>query len=547
MRAPILLYLFALVVRGVMLAIFSDPAYADSAYYVDVPRAIHYGHGFNVDFLWIFAEVGGHLPANPVLPIPSNAHWMPLASLVQVPFLAVLGPSGFASALPFALIGALAAPIAWRIATEACIGPRAAIAVGILTAVPGLVTPFLSQPDNFSLYLPLVAGALLLTTRALKGHRWSFAAAGVLVGLATLSRNDGVLVGITLALAFAWDRWRAWRSRRSGDVRAPAIPWVEAVLALVAFFVLVGPWWLRQLAVFGQLSPSTASGKVLFIRSIEEWDSIDTPATLSWLLGQGIGPLIQSRVGGLVAALEIFGTLIGVVVLVPFMVLGAVLRLRRSAWSADFGPFFAYALLLFGFSAIVSAIHVPGGTFIHSAIALAPYAYILTVDGIVACVRWIARRRPRWNVRQAATLFVGVAVAFDLAAGAFAIWSVEGRWVRERSNREAVARALDAAAAPRSDRLMAIDVSTYRYVTGHGGVVLVDDPLPTVEKVATAYDIRWLVVERADGLESMKPVLAGDRPSWIGPPLAQIPSSDDAAVTVFPVCVAAGDTRCAGS
>ncbi len=32
-------------------------------------------------------------PSDPTLPIPSNAHWMPLASLVQVPFLAVLGPT----------------------------------------------------------------------------------------------------------------------------------------------------------------------------------------------------------------------------------------------------------------------------------------------------------------------------------------------------------------------------------------------------------------------------------------------------------------------
>ena len=43
----------------------------------------------------------------------------------------------------------------------------------------------------------------------------------------------------------------------------------------------MGPWFVRQLAVFGSISPSTASGKVLFIRSIEEWNSHhDDPATL---------------------------------------------------------------------------------------------------------------------------------------------------------------------------------------------------------------------------------------------------------------------------
>ena len=70
-----------------------DPAYPDSYYYVDVARALAAGHGLNVDFVWIFAEVGGHIPANPILPIPGNAHWLPLASFIQAPFIAVLGPT----------------------------------------------------------------------------------------------------------------------------------------------------------------------------------------------------------------------------------------------------------------------------------------------------------------------------------------------------------------------------------------------------------------------------------------------------------------------
>ena len=69
--------------------------------------------------------------------------------------------------------------------------------------------------------------------------------------------------------------------------------------ARVAVFALVmAPWWARQLAVFGSLSPSTASGKVLFIRDIGEWNSITTPASLEHLLGMGIGPLIATRVRG---------------------------------------------------------------------------------------------------------------------------------------------------------------------------------------------------------------------------------------------------------
>ena len=105
MRTPVALFVLALLVRLALIAVYPDAAYPDSYYYADVARAIAAGHGLSVDFVWIFAEVGNRIPDVPSLPIPSNAHWLPLASLVQVPFITVLGPTALASALPLALIG----------------------------------------------------------------------------------------------------------------------------------------------------------------------------------------------------------------------------------------------------------------------------------------------------------------------------------------------------------------------------------------------------------------------------------------------------------
>ena len=139
MRIPVALYLLALVARLAVAALFPDPAYPDSFYYVDVARQLAAGHGFNVDFIWIFPEVGGAIPANPVLPIPSNAHWMPLASIVQVPFIWLLGPTAMASAIPFALIGALAAPLAWAIGRDAGAPRVVAIGAGDPDRLPGPV------------------------------------------------------------------------------------------------------------------------------------------------------------------------------------------------------------------------------------------------------------------------------------------------------------------------------------------------------------------------------------------------------------------------
>ena len=540
MRTPLLLYALAFVVRGLLIWHFPDPAYPDSSYYVDVARQLHAGQGFNVDFIWIFAEVGGVIPADPTLPIPSNAHWMPLASMVQVPFLAVFGNVAWAAALPFALIGAIAAPLTWAIARDAGARPFVAVGVGFLVAVPLLSTVYMAQPDNFSLYQPLVIAALWMAARGLRGSGRAFVAAGFFAGLATLARNDGLLVLAALGFVFLWDRWRGWRAGRASPPgatsdspagpRRPAVPFTAAVGAVAVFVLVMAPWWARQLAVFGSLSPSSTSGKVLFIRDIGEWNSITIPASLSHLLGMGIGPLIETRIGGAIAAAMIFITLVCGFILAPVLAIGAWARRR----STDFGPFFVYAALLFAFSALISAVHVPGGTFIHSAVALAPYSYILALEGIVLAIGWVAARRAAWDADTAVRVFGGAALAFAVVIAVAGSLVVHAIWSARRDDFVAVSTALDAAGAPQSDRVMSIDASGTRYWSGHGGVVLVNDPLDTIHEVATAYDIRWLVLDRDDSVAAVAPILDGTQhPVWLGQPI--LAEGSPTRLAVYPV------------
>ena len=317
---------------------------------------------------------------------------MPLASIVQVPFMALFGDVAWASALPFALIGAIAAPLTWAIARDFGARSRVAVGAGILTAIPLLSAVYLVQPDNFSLFQPLVIGSLWLGARALRGSStWAFVGAGLLAGLATLSRNDGLLVLAALGLAFAWDRWRAWRSagaRAAGDLvrggrrlrrgrshsswpRGGRASWPSS-----------GRSRHRRRRARSCSSARSRSGTASRPRPRSAGCS-------TW------GSARCSRRGstGLIAAVMIYITLVAGVVLAPFMLIGGWARRR----SRDFGPFFIYAGLLFAFSAIVSAVHVPGGTFIHSAIALAPFSYILALEGVDVAVQWVARRRSSWD------------------------------------------------------------------------------------------------------------------------------------------------------
>ncbi len=52
---------------------------------------------------------------------------------------------------------------------------------------------------------------------------------------------------------------------------------------------------------------------------------------------------------------------------------------------------------------------------------------------------------------------------------------------------------------------------------------------------------------------SPRPILEGDRPAWVGPPVAEfhvdangtlVPSTADPDLAVYPVCTTPADTRC---
>ena len=548
-RIPFALYAFALAARAVLFAVHADAAYPDSFYYVDVARALQAGHGFNIDFIWSFVDVGGRIPAQPMLPIPSNAHWMPLASIVQLPTMWLLGPTPLASAIPFMLIGALAVPMTWLLAREIGAGDRIALAAAIAVALPSAAAIYMVQPDNFALYQPLGTAALWLTARGLRGDGRSFALAGLMVGLATLARNDGVLLGAAAALLFFWDRWRAWRSKGG---RTPAIPWRYAFACFGLFLVVMAPWYLRQLAVFGSLSPSSSSGRILLIQNYEQMNSVTSDTSLAGFLSQGIGPLLTSRILGLVSAIQVFSVLACSAVLAPFVLAGGWARRR----SLDFAPFFVYAGLLFAAAGLIFAVHVPYGTFLHSAVALVPYTFIVGLEGVVIVATWVARRRRGWEEERAARLFVAAAVAtVVLNAAAFAFLAGQA-WNRERDLRFDAAAALDRSGIPKSDLLLSADPGGLEYFTGRGGVVTPNDSLEVIHQVAVDYGTRWLVLERAHIVTPLAPILEMKaRPDWIGPPIYTAaytgPQTGDPAVdaapalVIFPICTTAGDTRCA--
>lgn len=548
MAVPLLLFGVAIVARLLVASLFAEPAYPDAYYYANLARELAAGNGFQVDFIWNFVEVGGRLPAEGVLPIPSNAHWMPLASLIQVPFIWLLGPTATASALPFWLASAAVAPLTWVIGRDAGLAHWQAALAGLVVAVPGGVAPYLGQPDNFAIFMLLGALALWLCARGLRGDRRSFALGGLVVGLAFLSRNDGILLGVPYALAFAADLLRPPRLSRIG--------WWPALACAAGFVLVVTPWLVRQAEVFGSLSPSSAGGRILFIREYRELYSVSTETTLSSFLAQGPLALIGSRIDGLLGALRTLAAAPLLVLLVPPLAIGA-WRQRRAA---AFLPWSAYTLALLVFSALVSAVHVPYGTFLHSAVALLPHAYLLAIVGIAAIVGWIAARRPSWEAATATRNLTLMAVGVVLAMSVVATLITIRAWEREQGARTDVLAAL-AVHGRSGDVVMSPDAGAYRYHGGWSGIVTPDDPLSVVEEALRLYDARWLVLESDHITAGLRPVLAGETQlPWLSDPLVTVrPHEADMtaggtgadpvasplpAAALYAVCLADDDERC---
>jgi hypothetical protein len=312
----------------------------------------------------------------------------------------------------------------------------------------------------------------------------------------------------------------------------------------------MGPWWVRQVAVFGSISPTSSNGAALWLTDFRQWNSITANPSLQSFLAQGIGPIVSSRLDGLAWAAGNFLVVICSVVLLPFVLVGALARIRSRA----FAPWFVYTAILFFGATFLYPVHVPGGAFIHSAIGLAPHAAILSVEGILLLVSWIAGRRRRWEEGTAGSIIVWAVVGITVATGVGLGIPVQRHWDAVRQPRIALAAELDRLAIPKTDRLLSIDASSTRYWTGRPGVVTPDDPLGTIEAVARAYEIRWLVIEKEKPVPALAPILAGgERPGWIGapvftvrpePPVLSPAANNPLLLALYPVCTTTADTRC---
>jgi hypothetical protein len=485
------LFALALATRALAALLVDYPPYGDPAYYQLVAERVAAGHGFTVPVLWSFLEVGGRLPADPTLPVPSNGHWMPLTSIVAAGSIAVFGdwltPSR-AGQLPMVVIGAALVPLTYYISRDLWASRLGAWVAALLVLAAGPLLVMAPLVDAFVVFGAAGTTAIWSSTRAVRAA-WPgpwLVLAGASVGLATLARVDGLLLAVAPATAWALRRdWASWPVR---------IGW--GVASLVAALVVLGPWLARDVAVFGSPLPS-AGGHTLWITSYNQQFSIGSDPTPASYLAWGAGNIIGSK-------LSAWGELVGrtAVLLGGLFILPFAYGLWRERRRPELRPFLVYFVVMFLAMGAVFTFHAPKGAFYHSSLAWLPFAAGMAVANLgpaatAAGRAWPFLRRPATHRFLA---FAGLAGAFVLSLVGSAV--LIGPWSDTHARLRQAAGFL---AGDPDAVVMAYDPAALHALSGNPGVAPPFDPFPVIGQVVRAYDVRWVVVTLPPG-ESRDPL-----------------------------------------
>ncbi len=484
-RAYFWLWLFGL---GVALGIASQqpyPGYMDAAYYFGGGLQLVRGAGFNEPYIWSYLDD----PAG--LPHPSHGYWMPLASILSALGMWLTGhQTFFGGRLPFILLTSLIAPLTFRLSLALDQNRQRAWLAGLLALFSGYYASFLPTTDNFSPYMVLGAAYFLLLVPSQTGKltAWRSFLVGVVVGLLNLARSDGALW-----LPMTWIA--IWMSHGAGGRRGISF-WKgvlqDSAVVLVGYLSIMGPWYLRNLRVYGAIF-SPAPRRALWLRLYNE-TFVYPPDILSpqHLFGAGWQAILQARLWALWENAQTAFAGQGLIVLFPLILIGIWkyredVRVRVGVWG--WLGIYLILSLLFPFAGA-------RGGFFHAGAMVQPLWFALTPSGLDVLLAWAARRRG-WYLPQAQRVFRSAMVLIVAILTAYLVWFrvIRLGWGEGEQYYPQVEQFLVQSGAAPHDVIMVLNPPAYFIMTGRSAVVAPYADVQVLMQIARRYNVRYLVLE----------------------------------------------------
>jgi len=487
------LFALALAVRAVVAGTVPFPTPEDTAYYYGVARNVVEGRGLVSDAIWSF----GTPPLT--FPRPAFEVWLPLPTILAAIPMFALGTGFHAAQVGTVVVGALVPVLAWRLAADVAIerglppGRARTLALGSgLTAIVLLpLVLFGVLPDSTTPFTAIALAACLLMSR-LAEHAARvrpgdprLLALGLLFGLAALTRNEAVWLGLAwIALVWRAGEGMAMRGQR---LRLVAIP------AAIGLAVLA-PWLARDWLTFGSPLPGQAAMNALSVSGFDVF-AYQQPPTLARYLAQGPAWLVSSRIEGLTHNLVS-------VLLLPSVPVGIVglLALPWTGRARALRPVVLLSFLTFAATTLLFPVSTTWGTFLHAAgpvHVLLIVSCLLALDaGIERLGAWRGWTRPVAWLGPALTVFMAVLFSVGILGYAGQAGEVERRY-------QALGLALDPvlAAAGQADlRGPVIADFPIWYAEGmrEQAVALPDEPPTAILDLARRFNARLLVISKPD-------------------------------------------------
>ncbi len=353
-----------------------------------------------------------------------------------------------------------------------------AVISGLLAVFSIYYSPFMSVTDNYGPYLFL--GALYFITLSSR-KTCSYFFLGLIAGLLTLARSDGLLwLGVTVFVIFL----RFLTDRKAGAAS------INFLLALIGFFIIMGPWFWRTYSIYG--SPLAPGGRyLLWLTSYDQ--TFIYPAnqlTMQAWLAQGWGAILSTRLGALkLNFLNAFAAQ-GGVFLLPFILIGAWQyrkddRVRAGA--------LAWLGLLFVMT-VIFPFAGARGAFFHSGAAIQPLWWTLAPLGLEAVVS--AARRHNLFTPDAFKVFraalVGVSVL--MTAVIFFIRVLPGMNEGEQNYPKIESFLLQKGIQP-NDIVIVRNPPGYYMMTGRQAIVVPYGDASAMLAVSQRYHANYLILE----------------------------------------------------
>ncbi len=500
---PVGLFALALAIRIIAAGELPFPITEPSAYYAGVAQNLLAGSGLVTDGVWSFAT--------PPLQVPKPAFelWLPMSTFVSAAAMAVLGSSFWAAQVGGALLGATVAPLAWAIGREAAQahgldrrrGGAVAITSGLLAAVSSPLVLGSAVPDSYTPFTVFVLAGALLVPRVI-GVRCgriddakspsvvAGLALGVALGLAYLSRQEVIWLGLTVVLMLAWVQ----------HARAPGSRLRQSVARLwpvvVGGLLVVLPWLVRNWLDLGSPLPGQAIENMFLVDNEDIFAFRDRPDADTYL-GQGLATILGNPIAaawdGLLNVIVLPAFPVGLVGLLALVGMRRSPALRRpTALVAVLGS----AALTFGSTMLLFPVATRWGTFMHASGPLLVALGVVAALGGDALVARISETR-RWQrpniilAPMALLLMAGLFTAFSLSVSSRQSDEFQARYA-------ALAVSLQAAATAAGQTVPETLISDHPMwladALGRQTVALPDEGPDAIIELSRAFEAPWVVV-----------------------------------------------------